>query len=52
MKSIFEQEFINWDSKPGTESVYKKLGFKRMSTAMAIFQNQDQAMRVGLINEA
>jgi ribosomal protein S18 acetylase RimI-like enzyme len=38
-------------SNPGKESFYKKLGFKRMSTAMAIFENQDQALEVGLIND-
>lgn len=37
---------------PGKESFYKKLGFKRMSTAMAIFENQDQAVEDGLVNEA
>ena len=39
-------------ANPGTEGFYKKLGFKRMSTAMAIFQNQDQALTAGLINES
>jgi ribosomal protein S18 acetylase RimI-like enzyme len=38
-------------SNPGKESFYKKLGFKRMSTAMAIFANQDQALKAGLIND-
>ena len=38
-------------SVPGSESFYKKLGFKRMGTAMAIFENQEWAMEVGLINE-
>jgi len=36
---------------PGKEAFYKKLGFKRMSTAMAIFQNQSQAVEDGLVNE-
>ena len=36
---------------PGKESFYKKLGFKRMSTAMAIFENQAQALELGLVNE-
>lgn len=36
---------------PGKESFYKKLGFKRMSTAMAIFADQDQALERGLVNE-
>lgn len=36
---------------PGKESFYRQLGFKRMSTAMAIFENQAQALEWGLINE-
>ena len=36
---------------PGKEPFYKKLGFKRMSTAMAIFENQNQALECGLVNE-
>jgi ribosomal protein S18 acetylase RimI-like enzyme len=38
-------------SVPGKEGFYKSLGFKRMSTAMAIFAEQDQALQAGLINE-
>ena len=38
-------------SVPGSEGFYKKIGFKRMSTAMAIFDNQERAMEVGLVNE-
>lgn len=38
-------------SYPGKEDFYKKLGFKRMSTAMAIFENQAQALEWGLVNE-
>ncbi len=38
-------------SVPGTESFYKSIGFKRMSTAMAIFDNQEQALKSGLINK-
>jgi len=38
-------------SNPGKEELYKKLGFKRMSTAMAIFENQDQAIERGLVND-
>lgn len=34
---------------PGKEPFYLKLGFKRMATAMAIFQNQTQALANGLI---
>lgn len=38
-------------SVPGKESFYRKLGFKRMSTAMAIFENQAVAMERGYVNE-
>jgi ribosomal protein S18 acetylase RimI-like enzyme len=38
-------------SYPGRESFYKKLGFLRMSTAMAIFQDQEQALEWGLVNK-
>jgi hypothetical protein len=38
-------------TRPGKESFYKKLGFKRMNTAMAIFSNQDQALESGLVIE-
>ncbi|HSL45834.1 MAG TPA: GNAT family N-acetyltransferase [Anaerolineales bacterium] len=34
---------------PGKEPFYRKLGFKRMTTAMAIFKNQSQALENGLI---
>jgi ribosomal protein S18 acetylase RimI-like enzyme len=37
---------------PGKEPFYKKLGFKRMSTAMAIFENQSEALKSGLVNES
>jgi len=37
---------------PGKEPFYKKFGFKRMSTAMAIFKNQRKAVEDGLVNEA
>jgi ribosomal protein S18 acetylase RimI-like enzyme len=33
----------------GKESFYRKLGFKRMATAMAIFKNQAQALNDGLL---
>lgn len=36
---------------PGKEPFYLKLGFKRMSTAMAIFENQNQALERGLVND-
>ena len=39
-------------ANPGKEGFYKKLGFKRMNTAMAIFQNQAHALEVGLVNES
>ena len=38
-------------SVPGKEAFYRKLGFKRMATAMAIFQNQAQALESGLLIE-
>ena len=34
---------------PGKEPFYRKLGFKRMATAMAIFKNEAQALENGLI---
>lgn len=37
---------------PGREPFYKKLGFKRMSTAMAIFENQSDALERGYVNES
>ncbi len=36
---------------PGKEPFYQKAGFKRMTTAMAIFDNQAQALESGLVNE-
>jgi ribosomal protein S18 acetylase RimI-like enzyme len=39
-------------SVPGKESFYKKLGFRRMNTAMAIFEDQDKALARGYINES
>lgn len=38
-------------SVPGRETFYKKYGFKRMNTAMAIFQNEANALNIGLVNE-
>jgi ribosomal protein S18 acetylase RimI-like enzyme len=35
----------------GKEPFYRKLGFRRMLTAMAIFANQEQAMQSGLIGD-
>jgi ribosomal protein S18 acetylase RimI-like enzyme len=37
---------------PGKEPFYEKLGFMRMTTAMAIFANQEQALAAGLVSEA
>jgi ribosomal protein S18 acetylase RimI-like enzyme len=34
---------------PGKEPFYKKLGFKRMATALAIFKNQAQALADGIV---
>lgn len=39
-------------SVPGKELFYRKLGFMRMSTAMAIFNNQAVAMERGYLNES
>jgi len=39
-------------ANPGKEGFYKKLGFMRMRTAMAIFRNQERAVALGLIDEA
>lgn len=37
---------------PGKEGFYRKLGFRRMTTAMAIFDDQAGALARGYINEA
>jgi ribosomal protein S18 acetylase RimI-like enzyme len=37
---------------PGKEPFYKKFGFKRMTTAMAIFENQDLASQRGYLSES
>ena len=37
-------------SVPGKEAFYKKLGFRRMTTAMAIFQDQQRAAADGYID--
>lgn len=34
----------------GKEGFYKKLGFKKMNTTMAIFSNEQQAIDVGLLS--
>jgi len=36
---------------PGKDTFYLKLGFKRMATAMAIFKDQEQALKNGVIVE-
>lgn len=36
---------------PGKEPFYRRLGFKRMTTAMAIFKHQSDALKRGLVNE-
>ena len=36
----------------GKEGFYKKLGFMRMRTAMAIFQYRERAIESGLVDEA
>ena len=37
---------------PGKEPFYRKFGFRRMLTAMAIFENQAQALERGYISES
>lgn len=37
-------------ANPGKEDFYRKLGFLRMRTAMAIFQNQERAISGGLVD--
>ncbi len=34
---------------PGKSGFYESLGFKKMNTAMAIFANQENAIKVGLV---
>jgi ribosomal protein S18 acetylase RimI-like enzyme len=36
-------------ANPGKEGFYRRLGFLPMRTAMAIFQDQDRAVREGLV---
>ena len=38
-------------SVPGREPFYRKFGFRRMLTAMAIFENQAQALERGYVSE-
>ena len=37
-------------ANPGKEGFYRKLGFRRMRTAMAIFKDQDAAVAGGLVD--
>lgn len=39
-------------ANPGTEGFYRKRGFARMRTAMAIFADRDRAVERGLIDSA
>ena len=39
-------------SVPGKEAFYRKLGFRRMTTEMAIFENQGLALQRGYLDEA
>lgn len=38
-------------ANPGTEGFYRKLGFYKMQTAMAIFSNHKHAIETGLVSE-
>lgn len=38
-------------ANPGREGFYRKLGFMRMRTAMAIFRNHAHAVQAGLLEE-
>lgn len=38
-------------ANPGKEGFYAKLGFKKMNTAMAIFQNETEMMENGTLSE-
>ena len=38
-------------ANPGKEGFYRKFGFRRMRTAMAIFIDQERAIREGLIED-
>jgi hypothetical protein len=37
---------------PGREPFYRKFGFLRMKTAMAIFENQQEQLQRGYLSEA
>jgi ribosomal protein S18 acetylase RimI-like enzyme len=38
-------------ANPGRESFYEKMGFKHMTTAMAIFHDQESALKSGLVTD-
>ena len=38
-------------ANPGKEGFYSKLGFKKMNTAMAIFQNEEEMIKNGTLSE-
>ena len=38
-------------ANPGKEGFYKKLGFMRMRTAMAIFKDRERAIRDGVVDD-
>ena len=38
-------------ANPGKEEFYAKLGFKKMNTAMAIFSNEEDMLKAGVITE-
>jgi len=38
-------------ANPGKEGFYRKLGFRQMRTAMAIFKDEARAIRRGLVDE-
>ena len=44
-----EHQKIILYSVPTKEKFYKKLGFSKMKTAMAIFKNQDRARKYGIV---
>ena len=38
-------------ARPSTEGFYASIGFLPMTTALAIFQDQERALRIGLVKE-
>ena len=47
-RSVGHRKMILY-ANPGVEPLYEKLGFRRMKTAMAIFSDQQRAIRKGLV---